>query len=54
MNNSSLGFGGVDLGNRDSASFSNVIHSLGVGDDSDALGNGLGSDWMVTSNHDNL
>lgn len=46
---------GVDLVNGDVKASGNVLNGLvPFRDDANTLGNGLGSDWMVTSDHDDL
>lgn len=45
----------VNLLHRKVEAFGNVFHRLTVGgNDTDALGNGFGCDWMIACNHDNL
>jgi hypothetical protein len=55
VDDSGLGFTRVDLGHGDVQTLSNIFNSfVALGDDSDGLGNSLGSDRVITSNHDNL
>jgi hypothetical protein len=55
VDDSGLGFTRVDLGHGDVQTLSNIFNSfVTLGDDSDGLGNSLGSDRVITSNHDNL
>ena len=46
---------GVDFGDRDIQASGDVLNGLvALGDDADALSDGLGCDWVITGNHDNL
>ena len=55
VHDSSLGLAGVYLLDGNVESVGDVLHGLiAFTDDTDGLGDGLGSDGMVTSNHDNL
>ena len=50
-----VGVPGVDLADWDVQAGGNVFHGLvALGDDADALGDGLCCDWVITGHHDNL
>ena len=46
---------GVDLADRDVEAGGDVFHGfVALGDDADALSDGLRCDWVITGHHDNL
>ena len=55
VDNSGLGFSGVDFGNSNTSLFGDVFDGLvAFGDDSDRSSDGLGGDGVITSDHDDL
>ena len=55
INNSGIGFSGIDILDITSTLFCNIINShVSFRDDSDGSGDGLGSNRMVTSDHDDF